>query len=246
MIRKPYNLVGQRFGYGIVTKELGIETVNKNAKYPRQYQLWELLCNCGNTYQSSTRYLINNGGKHCGCQLKKDLGGMRFGAGVVIGFAGHVIRGIKTPRPACRWELQCDCGKIYKCISENLLNGMTSSCGCQKKLFHNNCNEKSISIYIKNLKSDAKRRNRKFELTKLQIETLLLSQQNKCKLSGLPIEIENGTASLDRIDNTGHYTLDNVQWVHRKINYMKNTLQQNDFLNLCKTVFLFQNGNINI
>lgn len=240
MIRKPHNLIGQRFGHGIVTEELGIETINSSQKYPRQYQLWELKCDCGNTYQTSTRYLFNRGGKHCGCQLKTDLIGKRFGKGIVIRFVGHIIRGKVSSRPACQWELQCDCGTIYKCISENLLSGTTASCGCQRKSFHNTCNGKFISTYLKNIKSDARRRGLEFKLTREQLETSLHFQHYKCNLSGLPISMDEGTASLDRIDNTGHYIIDNVQWVHRRINYMKNTLPQEDFLDLCKTVCLFQ------
>ena len=41
------------------------------------------------------------------------------------------------------------------------------------------------------------------------------------------------TASLDRIDSKKGYTIDNVQWVYKKINMMKQNYDQKEFVNLC-------------
>jgi len=43
-------------------------------------------------------------------------------------------------------------------------------------------------------------------------------------------------ASLDRIDNNKGYIEGNVQWVIKKINYMKNTLSEKNFINLCNKI----------
>lgn len=48
--------------------------------------------------------------------------------------------------------------------------------------------------------------------------------------------IDNGTASLDRIDNKLGYTKDNIQWVYRSVNFMKNELDQNEFIEICKQI----------
>ena len=44
------------------------------------------------------------------------------------------------------------------------------------------------------------------------------------------------TQSLDRIDSTKGYTIDNVQWVHKYINLMKHQLTQQQFIDFCKKV----------
>ena len=44
------------------------------------------------------------------------------------------------------------------------------------------------------------------------------------------------TASLDRIDSDGAYTIDNVQWIHKDINVMKNSFSEEYFMYLCKLV----------
>lgn len=82
---------------------------------------------------------------------------------------------------------------------------------------------------------------------------LMLEQEHKCKLSGLPINLSKGksipmttdmanldysgwNASLDRIDSSKGYTIGNVQWVHRHVNIMKNQYDQDYFISLCEKI----------
>ena len=44
------------------------------------------------------------------------------------------------------------------------------------------------------------------------------------------------TASLDRIDSSKGYTIDNIQWLHKDINKMKWDFSQEKFLELCKKI----------
>jgi hypothetical protein len=44
------------------------------------------------------------------------------------------------------------------------------------------------------------------------------------------------TASLDRKDSGKGYTLDNVQWVHKRVNIMKNIISDMEFIEWCKKV----------
>ena len=59
---------------------------------------------------------------------------------------------------------------------------------------------------------------------------LFISQDRKCKLSGVDLYFyENRrneqTASLDRIDSKIGYIEDNVQWVHKELQRMKMNMQ---------------------
>jgi len=81
---------------------------------------------------------------------------------------------------------------------------------------------------------------------------LMIKQNHKCKLSGIPIFLTKGTnvpmnnsnnldysewnASLDRIDSSKGYIKGNVQWVHRHVNIMKNIYDQDYFISLCKKI----------
>lgn len=69
-----------------------------------------------------------------------------------------------------------------------------------------------------------------------------VEQDGRCAFTGIPLIFESkcnrpdGTASLDRIDSSKGYTKDNVQWVHKDINYIKRDLSDADFIALCKKV----------
>ena len=68
-------------------------------------------------------------------------------------------------------------------------------------------------------------------------------QDGKCALSGailsLPLSYKDKkftNASLDRIDSSKPYDVDNIQWVDKHINIMKNALPENDFIEICRRI----------
>lgn len=48
---------------------------------------------------------------------------------------------------------------------------------------------------------------------------------------------KNRTASLDRIDSSKGYLENNVQWVHKDINWMKQDYSHEEFLQYCKLIY---------
>ncbi len=78
----------------------------------------------------------------------------------------------------------------------------------------------------------AKRRCIPFEVTREVAWTLYLEQGGLCALSGVPIKFsvnlrddrQSQTASLDRMDSSKGYVRGNIQWVHKKVNIMKNVM----------------------
>ena len=93
-----------------------------------------------------------------------------------------------------------------------------------------------------NLIANAKRRKKDFNLTIEFLQELWDRQGGRCAISGLPIEhinkkvYQGQTASLDRIDSSKGYTEDNVQWVHKTINFMKLEMTTKEFVSMCKIV----------
>ena len=92
-----------------------------------------------------------------------------------------------------------------------------------------------------------KRRRKKltFDLNGKYLWNLFLKQDRKCALSGIEICFPKAwgaksktsiTASLDRIDSSKGYVIDNVQWVHKQINTMKMNMSDNEFIHLCRMV----------
>ena len=127
---------------------------------------------------------------------------------------------------------------------------------------HYGCGDLSKSIYS-HYKRNAKRRNLEFNVSIEFLWSLFLKQNKKCALSGIDIYLrpedksstithnnKNGfqnldfskfNASLDRKDSLKGYTEDNVQWVERRINIIKNDLSQEDFIELCKKITNYAN-----
>ena len=86
------------------------------------------------------------------------------------------------------------------------------------------------------IKRGAKSRNYDFYLTIEQGWELYVKQNRRCALTGTEIGFQDKTASLDRIDSTKGYMLDNVQWVHKNINYLKRGLPENELLEWCEVI----------
>lgn len=158
------------------------------------------------------------------------------------------------------WLCRCSCGMEKEVYQTHLVSG--NSTGCIKCHVRNptvrnlkwnnervcgadNGNFKGYYEISKTrystIKKGAKTRNLEFDVSIEYLWDLYLNQERKCKLSGIEIKFGNyayeyGTASLDRIDNNKGYVEGNVQWLHKDINKMKNTHDQDYFIDLCKKV----------
>lgn len=143
------------------------------------------------------------------------------------------------------FNVRCKCGKEeFKC-SRNLRKGRSKMCkSCASKLtaitypppIGMKKPKDKLTVYYKAIISGAKRRDLEFKLSKEFIYELLVNQNFKCNLSGLLISLDNSTASLDRIDSLKSYTKDNVQWLHKDINRLKNNYNQSEFINMCSLI----------
>lgn len=89
-------------------------------------------------------------------------------------------------------------------------------------------------------KHNAAVRGHVFCVTEQDILELWEKQGRKCALSGLDIGWAKvgrvHTISLDRIDNDRGYTLDNIQLLHKHVNFLKHTFPQVYFVNLCRMI----------
>jgi hypothetical protein len=119
-------------------------------------------------------------------------------------------------------------------LGKYLNNGDTKSCGCFST--GNAHNRDSIGSITKSvwtpIVKQAKTRCIPFEVTREEAWAMYLEQGGLCALSGTPIKFsvnlrddrKSQTASLDRIDSSKGYVSGNIQWVHKKVNIMKNVM----------------------
>lgn len=150
-----------------------------------------------------------------------------------------------------RWNVKCHCGNIVSLDTSVIIKSKQKSCGCIFKTseYRNNFPTRTGYKEISGkrwytIKRNADIRNIKFEITIEEAWEIYLKQNKKCKLSNIPIHFSmndgdsynDATASLDRIDSNLGYTVENIQWVHKRINMMKQNLTDEEFKYYCRMV----------
>lgn len=161
---------------------------------------------------------------------------------------GNFLIPAKRPKVLCR----CKCGTEQVVICDRLDKGTAKGCrechpvnGSNSHLFKG-VGEISIS-YLRKIVSQAKERNIDVSVTANELWDLYIKQNKKCALTGLDINFgkhihrqktkaQSQTASLDRIDSKKGYVIDNLQWVHKHLNIMKNRYDNDYFKQMCKLV----------
>ena len=154
------------------------------------------------------------------------------------------------------WRCKCVCGELIERREDFLLSGRAKSCGCQHPLKGKNGRQGKdhphwrgvgdlSAQFFSVLKYRAEKQGFEFSITMEEIWQLFLDQDKKCALTGLPLKFETlrnilkgaeQTASLDRIDSNRGYVPDNIQWVHKDVNKMKNEFGQDYYIKMCTLV----------
>lgn len=166
-----------------------------------------------------------------------DFIGKRFGNWTVLAFAGVAKAGRDR-----LWLCKCDCGKTSKVKTYYLTKGYSTKCVYCAKHTKRYYSEELPEVTWKRVRRSAAKRNIPLKVTRQEAYSLFLQQNKKCKLTGLDLRLpthggdEAWTASLDRIDSEKPYTINNVQWIHKDVNRIKNIFDEPYFLSLCRKI----------
>lgn len=177
-----------------------------------------------------------------------DITGQKFGLLTVIQY----IEPAKS-RGKNRWKCKCDCGKESIVQDNHLTSGRTKSCGCLHKRkgkdspFFKGFEELPMD-YFSQVRRNSEKRKKEFSITIEDAWNQFIKQNKKCALTGIELSF-NGTvkdnknsitskrnASLDRINSSKGYIKENIQWIHKDVNIMKNDLDEKDFFYYCKLI----------
>ena len=224
--------IGDKFGRLKVIEDLRLFKKNRGYKVICQ-------CKCGNKKETYTFLLLNNKVKSCGC-LNKDAKSLPKKRIEINDKFGRLI--VKEKRDKGRWYCQCSCGNMKLVNGSLLRTGSTKSCGCLNKEVHSTGHGVITGSFFCDVKISAKNRHLDFNIDIEYLDKLFKKQNGCCAISGLPIVIAprkqkiQTTASLDRIDSSVGYIQENVQFVHKHINVMKNNYNIDYFLKLCKII----------
>jgi hypothetical protein len=223
----PLNLIGQRFGRLVVVSDERIH--GKRASLCQ--------CDCGKTRIALNAKLRNGLISSCGCTKKKPgpvtprLEGLVFGEYTVIEM-------VSTGKAGAKWKVVCSCGTSRVLTTTILLKGRQRRCSfCNTGVFRPKGHEEITGTYWCSIVCGAERRALECSITIEFIWNLFLKQDRKCALSGDHLTLgPRQTASLDRIDSSRGYAVDNVQWVHKDINRMKSVFTEECFIDWCQKV----------
>lgn len=118
------DLTGQKFGKLTVLRR----TEDKQCGRP----MWLCQCECGNqTVVSSTRLLLPNGTRSCGCLRHQPSGRLMDLTGKVFGHLTVLHRDESVSGGKAKWICRCTCGNTVSVFSDSLRSGRTKSCGCR-------------------------------------------------------------------------------------------------------------------
>ena len=93
-----------------------------------------------------------------------------------------------------------------------------------------------MTRFYKQWRTGADSRNIEFSIKLGDIISLYEKQNGLCALSGEPMKKQDSDEydiSLDRIDSSLCYNIDNIHLVLKQVNYMKQAYPQESFINLC-------------
>jgi len=176
---------------------------------------------------------------------RRDLREMRFGRLIAI-----------EPTPLRKdskvvWKCQCDCGKECFVVARALTIGNTKSCGCLKReLLQAGLTKLEYGIanfnqLFGNYKRQAMKRGLSFNLTREEFYELTQKDCYYCGIS--PYQVQKRTDILwgdfiyngvDRLNNTLGYEIDNVVPCCGKCNRAKMSLNEDEFLDLIKSIYI--------
>ena len=174
--------------------------------------------------------------------------GEKYGRWTILG-AEFYIKNLKHKKPHRRQHVivECQCGFIIAYPVQDIVTGKSKGCiNCRIKRLSLRTGKKHFawsgyksipgSVWCR-IKANAKQRDLNLNVSISDIHELYEKQKGKCALSNLPINFgvahKDCTASLDRIDSSRGYFIDNIQWLHENLNIMKWIFSQQEFINIC-------------
>ena len=125
------NLENQRFGKSVVHSYSHVD---------HGKTIWNIVCDCGNAYQTTMGNLRSGNTQSCGCYnkqrtsetnrgrtVRENLTGQKFG--MITLTTLHTV----NQHGCAIWNGVCDCGNVLKILARSVKSGHTVSCGCLKK-----------------------------------------------------------------------------------------------------------------
>lgn len=227
MSSKFHDITGKRFCRLVV--------VSNDGKSNFRDTYWICKCDCGNVKRVLGSHLKGSKIRSCGCLVRNKRGKVKDL--LTREFLEEYY--VKQNKYLCdiRQEFGISNASIYKYLKIYNID-------IRKGRKINRLGDLHLSDFVSLIKS-AKERQLDFDLTPDYLYKLYIQQNKKCAITGIDIVLDysksNGsyiekTASLDRIDSSKGYITNNVQWVHKRINFMKGDMMLEELITWSKLI----------
>ena len=162
---------------------------------------------------------------------RKDETNNKYGLLTVREYAGT-----RTGGRGAIWLCDCQCGGTIIARGDALRSGQTKNCGCAHVKPKLPEGESSLNVLILQYKNHAAERGYDWNLTKAQVREL--SKQNCHYCGSEPNNVvsrkrANGSYTyngIDRVNNSKHYTVDNVVTCCKHCNIAKRDRTYDEFI----------------
>jgi len=91
--------------------------------------MWLCKCECGNIKSISSRGLIHDNIRACGCKRLARHTDSKISPGMKFGRLLTIKKDIESVGES-KWVCRCDCGNEFNAVASRLVSGKTKSCGC--------------------------------------------------------------------------------------------------------------------
>jgi len=147
----------------------------------------------------------------------------------------------------CRW-----CGEV-KALENFDQSKQSRQCNTCKLARRKATISSSPFNYMHNLhtqlKYARKKQGYKWSITPKDLYIIYAEQEGKCALTGVTLTYNKGVGvesefniSIDRIDSSGDYTVENIQLLGKVINFLKHDIPQEKFIKLVNLIYNNTNG----
>lgn len=137
-------------------------------------------------------------------------------------------------------EVLCRCGNI-RVMRNDAVKDKKTSCGCAHKTSRQHLYTETRKYWFSRCwaswRGGARTRGIEWNLTKPEVLKIWEKQQGLCYYTGVELEILPKyitTASLDRIDSSKGYTIDNIVFTSKVFNRMKCNFSLEVLMFMCK------------
>ena len=219
-----------------------LEIIDNNRIKVNNSYYYKVRCECGKEYNVQCSSIKNHRTTQC-----KECYNKSKRLDVNIGDIYKEWKVLETPiliNNQLRCKVQCSCGNIRYITTSQLLSDKYEKC---KKCSDGKLLNGFRIGFLRKIERNAHSRNIEYSplLTSEFLYKLLEKQNFKCALTGEYLLDENLNLdkpqeelnlSLNRINSNIGYLPNNVQWVTKQVNWSKSTLNNQEFLDLCKKV----------